>query len=420
MEIIQRNLENGLRVLYVPTASETVTVMVMSRVGSRFETKETNGIAHFLEHMLFKGTHKRPKARVIAEAIEGIGGDFNAFTAKDHTAYYAKVGSKHLEAAIDVISDIFLNATLPARELAKERGTIIEEIHMYEDLPMRSVVDVFEALLFGKDTPLGRTILGPQENIASIPRNKFLTFLREHYTIENSVVVIAGGLSVHTAHALTTKYFASVRKGTHSETSPFIPAQKKSRIAIKAKKTDQTHIVVGVPAFPHRHKDEHVLAVLSALLGGGMSSRLFSEVREKRGLAYYVRSYIETFSDTGYFGVRAGVSHRNAYDAVRIVLQELRKIARAPVTATELRKAKEYTKGTLALSLETSDALAAHIAFDAVVRDHLEPLEATYAHIERVTPADIQRVAKDIFKPEHVHLALVGPHAPQSFETLIS
>lgn len=405
-------LRNGLRVVLAPVAgAETVTVMVMSGTGSRFESKKENGMAHFLEHMVFKGTKKRPTAKIIAEELDGVGGMFNAFTSKDHTAYYAKIDKRHFQTAFNVVSDIFLNATLPSKEIERERGTIIEEINMYEDMPMRSVWDEYDQLLFGTDHPLGRTILGPKKNIRSFTRKEFADYFKRNYVAENSVVCIAGAFSKTKALRAARKTFENMRVGEVPEYAPYEHAQDAPRVHIKHKKTDQTHFMLGVPSYPNHHKDELVPEVIAAILGGGMSSRLFTEVRERRGLAYYVAAENDKYSDTGSLYMRAGVRNDSLLKAVGMTIKEVRKLTKTKVSAKELKKAKEYVKGTTALSLEATDSLARFAGYSTVVRGELKGLEYFNKAIDTVTAAQVQCVAKDLFTTKHLNLTVIGPHS---------
>lgn len=404
-------LKNGLRVILVPMReAATATVVVMSGTGSRYESSGENGLAHFLEHMFFKGTKKRPSARAISEELDAIGSVYNAFTAKERTAYYAKVSSHYLETALDVIGDIFLNSELPAKEISKERGAIIQEIDMYEDMPMRTVDNVFDALVFGKEHPLGRTILGPKENIRSFTRRNFTDYLERHYTPSNTVVCVAGSFASKRVLAKITREFGR-RKHTEPPTySPFSTPQDCARISIKEKKTDQTQLILGVAAYPYLHKDEYALEVLATILGGGMSSRLFLEVREKRGLAYSVHAWAEKYPDTGYFAVQAGVEHGKLEKTVQTILGEFRKVRRITVSSTELAKAKSYMKGTMALALETSDHVAENAASSLINLGRVRPLEEIIRGIDAVSTHDIIRVARDIFKTDALNLAIIGPH----------
>ncbi|MBI5644977.1 insulinase family protein [Candidatus Kaiserbacteria bacterium] len=404
-------LKNGLRVLLVPMSeNETATVVVMTGTGSRYENEQENGLAHFLEHMFFKGTEKRPSAKAVSEELDGVGALYNAFTAKERTAYYAKVRKEFLDTALDVISDIFLHSKLPAREIAKERGAIIQEIDMYEDMPMRTVDNVFDALIFGKEHPLGRTILGPKENIKKFTRKAFAAYLKRNYTPINTVVCIAGAFDEKKILSKIEKDFGVRPHGNPPDFISFTPEQKGARVAIKEKNTDQTHFILGVPAYPYLHKNEFALAVLSTLLGDGMSSRLFLEVREKRGLAYSVHTWIERYPDTGYFAIQAGVEHAKLEKTIETILMELKKIRRTAVPAEELTKAKSYIKGIMTLALETSDEIAQHAATSIINLGRVRPLQEILEEIERVSADDVRRVAKDIFKTESLNLAIIGPH----------
>ena len=411
MKYHTHTLSNGLRIVLAPMPeNRTATVIVMSGTGSRYENEHENGLAHFLEHMFFKGTKKRPSARAISEELDTIGSVYNAFTSKERTAYYAKVSSRYLETALDVISDIFLNSTLPNKEIMKERGAIIQEIDMYEDMPMRTVDNVFDALMFGREHPLGRTILGPKENIMRFSRKDFATYLKRNYTPLNTVVCVAGAFSKKKVLAKIKKDFGGLKHGNPPNFITFSSEQNAARVAIKEKKTDQTNLMIGVPAYPYLHKDEYALAVLSTILGGGMSSRLFLEVREKRGLAYSVHSFVERYPDTGYFGVQAGVEHAKLEKTVKTILAEFKKIKSVKVSNTELGKAKSYMKGNLALSLETSDEIAQFAATSMINLGRIRPLSEILEGIEAVSADDIERVARDILRTEKLNFAVLGPH----------
>lgn len=404
-------LSNGLRVVLVPMPqTSTATVVVMTGTGSRYETAAENGLAHFLEHMFFKGTKKRTSARAISEELDATGSVYNAFTAKDHTAYYAKVSSRYIDTALDVISDVFLNSTLPSKEIAKERGAIIQEIDMYEDMPMHTVNNVFDALIFGEKDPLGRTILGPKENIRAFAHKDFAAYLKRNYTPANTVVCVAGSFSKNKVLAKIKKEFGHLKHGNPPTHIPFVSTQDTPRIAIKEKKTDQTQLMLGVPAYPYLHKDEYALAVLATILGGGMSSRLFLEVREKRGLAYSVHASVERYPDTGYLAVQAGVEHAKLEKTISTILAEFHKIKREEVSTTELEKAKSYMKGTMTLALETSDAVAQHACTSLVALGKVRPLEEVIKAIDKVTAGDIQRVARNILRTESLNLGIIGPH----------
>lgn len=402
--------KNGFRVLLVPMPeSRTATVAIMTGTGSRYEDARENGLAHFLEHMFFKGTKKRPGAKVISEELDSIGAVYNAFTAKDRTAYWAKVSGNYLETALDVLSDVFLNSTLPNKEITKERGTIIQEIDMYEDMPMRTVDTVFDELLYGAAHPLGRSILGPKENIRSFKRKDFLAYLKRNYTPLNTVAVIAGSFNEKSTLAKLRRNFGTLPHGNPPDYIRFSFGAHGPRVAVKQKNTDQTHFMLGVPAYPYLHKDEYALAVLATILGGGMSSRLFTEVREKRGLAYSVSAWVERYPDTGAFLVQAGVEHTKLDKTIATILSEFRKAKRATPPARELEKAKRYLKGIMTLSLETSDEIAMHAATSILSIGRVRPLSEILAGVDAVRASDVLRVARDILTTNTLHLAVIGP-----------
>ncbi|MDB5238486.1 MAG: hypothetical protein JWM46_756 [Candidatus Kaiserbacteria bacterium] len=407
-------LSNGLRIILAPQASSnTATVMVMAGTGSRYEDPKENGLAHFLEHMFFKGTKKRTSARVISEELDAIGSVYNAFTSKERTAYYAKVSDIYIDTAIDVITDIFLHSTLPTKEITKERGAIIQEIDMYEDMPMRTIDNVFDALMFGTEHPLGRTILGPKENIRSFKRTDFSAYLKKNYSPSNTVVVIAGSFNCKKVLSKIRKEFGALKPTAAPTYLSFTHAQTSARVLIKHKKTDQTQLMLGVPAYPYGHRDEYALAVLATILGGGMSSRLFMEVREKRGLAYSVQAWVDKYPDVGSLVVQAGVEHAKLEKAVATILTEFKKITRNKVPAVELKKAQAYMKGTLTLSLETSDHIAENAATSLINTGRVQTLEEVLKQVDAVTVSDIQRVAKDILRTDGLNLAVIGPHTEE-------
>ncbi|PIR83576.1 hypothetical protein COU18_02735 [Candidatus Kaiserbacteria bacterium CG10_big_fil_rev_8_21_14_0_10_51_14] len=404
-------LSNGLRVVLAPMAdTKTATVIVMTGTGSRYENEHENGLAHFLEHMFFKGTKKRPSAKRISEELDSIGSVYNAFTSKERTAYYAKVSSRYLDTALDVITDVFLNSTLPTKEITKERGAVIQEIDMYEDMPMRTVDNVFDALFFGGEHPLGRTILGPKENIRSFTRKDFAAYLKRNYTPLNTVVCIAGSYNEKNVLTKIKKEFGGLTHGNPPNYISFSSEQDAPRVAIKEKKTDQTQLMIGVPAYPYLHKDEYALEVLATILGSGMSSRLFTEVREKRGLAYSVHAWAEKYPDTGYFVAQAGVEHAKLEKAVQTILAEFKKIKKQKVSPAEMNKAKSYMKGTMTLALETSDRVAENAATSIINLGRVRSLEEIIKGIDKVTAEDVERVARDIFRTSGLNLAIIGPH----------
>lgn len=410
MKFRKITLDNGLRVILAPmTETGTATVLVMTGVGSRFETRKENGIAHFLEHMMFKGTERRPTAFDISRELDSIGAEYNAFTSKEWTGYYAKVEAHHWETALDVVSDMFLHAKLDQDEIDRERGTIIQEINMYEDMPMRRVAELWEEHLYG-DTPLGWDIAGPKENIRTFTRNHFVRYMRRGYVSGNVVVGVAGNVDMKAVKKAVTDRFADVPQGIRPEFRKARDRQSAPAALIRRKKTDQTHFLLGVRAFDMYHPDRFALSVLSAVLGGGMSSRLFTEVRERRGLAYRVRTEVELFHDAGYFATQCGVEHENLEKTIAVILDEYRKIATERVGEEELRKAKEYIKGGMAMGLEGSDDVAEYLVTQEILRNEVVLPKDKVRAIESVTADDVLRVAQDIFRNDRLNLVVLGPH----------
>jgi len=413
-------LKNGLRILLIPMKdAQTATVLVMAGTGSRYETRENNGISHFLEHMFFKGTEKRPNTLAISEELDGVGGMYNAFTSKEYTGYWAKVGAKHAGTALDVISDIFLHAKLEAKEIEKERGTILQELNMYEDTPVRHVDDIFETLLYG-DTPLGWEIIGTKENIRTMKRTAFQEYLRSHYRPNNVVVCVAGKFSQKDVLAKIKQDFESLDGAETPEYLSLKETQEKPAILLQEKKTDQTHMILGVRAYDMFHRDRYVLSVLSTILGGNMSSRLFIQVRERRGLAYSVHTFVEQYQDVGYLAAQCGVEHENLEKTIKVIVDEYKKISKKLVSAKELRKAKEYIKGKIEMGLESSDEVASYFAEQELLRKEVTSPDIVMKRIDRVTSTDVLRVAKDIFRKNSLNLAVIGPHNDmQKFEKLM-
>ncbi len=423
-------LANGLRVITIPmTAVPSVTVLVIVAAGSRYESKDVNGIFHFLEHMAFKGTQTRPSSLAISEIIDGIGGEFNAFTSKDHTGYYIKAHNKHLELVFDVLSDMLLNSLLAEEEIAKERGVIIEEINMYQDTPMRKVSDLYEELLYG-DHPLGWEISGSVVNIKKITRADFLAYMERFYTPQNVAVTVAGsipagltGSGKNPSIELSEKWLGSWQR---RQSSQFIKAndnQTKPGLLVRYKKTEQAHLCIGVRAYALASPKRYALAVLSAILGGGMSSRLFIEVREKRGLAYYVRSSGEQYHDVGHFVTQAGVDVKRITDAIAVIIGQYQGIAnnQLPVTPQELRRAKEYLKGRLILELEDSRSVAGLYATQEILEGKIRTPKTILEQLEAVTQEEVAAVAKDIFVSKKLNLAVIGPFKDQHrFEKLLT
>ena len=351
-------LDNGLRVILAPQAgSLATTILVLVEAGSKYETKEINGLSHFLEHMCFKGTAKRPRQIDIATELEGLGSEYNAFTSQEYTGYYAKARREHLPKIFDVVADMYLNPTFPEGEIETERGVIIEEINMYEDLPQRKVGDVFMSLLYG-DQPAGWDVAGEKEIIRRLTRQDFIDYRGGHYKAEATVVAVAGAFDEREVLALIERTFADMPQGGKKGKLPVHEEQTEPAIKIQPKKSDQTHLVMGVRAFPVKDERRYAIMVLADVLGGGISSRLFQNVRSKLGAAYYVNADVDLYTDHGMFTAAAGIDHTKIEAVVSAIVGEFKKVAESEVPEAELEKSKEHLAGNLVMSLEGSDERA--------------------------------------------------------------
>ena len=422
MKYQRKVLKNGLRVITIPMPSfESATVMIMVGAGSRYETAKNNGISHFLEHMAFKGTTKRPNAQAIASLIDGIGGEFNAFTSKEVTGYYVKSAVTHVDLCLDILSDMLQNSKLDKDEIEREKGVILEEINLYEDTPSRKIGDIYEQLLYG-DTPMGWDIAGRKEVIKAITREDFLSYLQSLYSADNITVVVAGGIDSAKIEAQVEKYFGEMKSFDTLRYIPLVENQVKPDLYIKQKTTEQVHIAIGFRTVPIDSEEKHPLSVLAAILGGGMSSRLFSEVREKRGLAYYVRTNSEHYQDGGNIVSTAGLDPKRLEEGIEVIVAEYSKFAKgnANITEEELEKAKEYLKGHLVLELEDSRSVAGFYAQAELLEKRLETSEELIEKINAVTLADVEALVKKFFKEESLNLAIIGNFTDrQKFEKLL-
>lgn len=427
-------LSNGLRLVTVPMSSvKSATVLILVGTGSRYERRDNNGISHFLEHMVYKGTKRRPNPIDIPSEIEGIGGAWNAFTAKDHTGFYIKAANTHLEHIFDILADVLQHSLLKEEEIEKEKGVIVEEIHMYEDTPMQKVSEVYDELLYG-DVPMGWDIAGTPELVRSFNRKNFVDYWTKQYVPRNMVVAVTGGIE-----NVTMKQFSNdTKKGSVKnlaekylgkwegmESDKFDKVkilQSGARVKIKSKKTEQAHMCLGVPAYPLGHRDKYNVAVLTAILGGGASSRLFDEIREKRGLAYYCRAGSDQYPDVGSFVTQSGVVLSKIEEAIKVILEQFHLLAqnKRPVKKDELERAKELLKGHLILSLEDSRNVAGSYGTDELIEGKIRTEEEVIKKIDGVKAEDVVRVAKDLFKSDKLNLAVIGPYEDgEKFKNLL-
>ncbi len=404
-------LANGLRVITGSLeGTKAVTCLVLVKAGSRYETKDINGISHFLEHMFFKGAEKFKTAKAVSEAIDGVGGDFNAFTGKEYAGYYVKVASEQKLMALDVLSDMMLNARFDQVEIEKERGVIMEEFNMYQDTPMYQVAWNFERAIFG-DQPIGWDEVGTKDVIRALSREDFVKYKEMLYMPENMLVCIAGDIEHDEAVKLVEKYFPleKIKKGVSF--SAFDPSvMGADKITLQSKKTEQAHLVCGVLGLPAEHPDHYVLKVLASVLGGNMSSRMFSAVREEKGLAYYISTGTEDYMDTGIMFTRAGVDVNRITDAVKAIVMEYDKIRHVEISEAELKKGKEFLKGKLILSLEDSEEVAQMGARHELLYGKLRTYNDIAKEIDAVKVSDIKRVAAALLKDDSLYLSVIGPY----------
>ncbi|HLB60315.1 MAG TPA: pitrilysin family protein [Patescibacteria group bacterium] len=401
-------LPNGLRVVSVPMDTKSIAVLVLIGAGSRYEDKQENGIAHFLEHMMFKGTKNRPSALLLAQELEGMGAAYNAYTAKDQTGYWIKAAAHHKEKLLDILSDMTLHSLLSSEEIEREKGVITEEINMYEDMPIRKIGSIYEELLYG-DTPLGRDIAGTKETVLSFKRNDFTAYMDRFYRPNHAVVVIAGARGISQDEA--ERYFGAWQQQPVSSFDLQKESQSKPQIRINAKKTEQTHLCLGFRAFGLADPRRYVLGLLSVVLGGGMSSRLFHEVRERRGLAYYIRTSTSKYQDVGNLVAQAGIDHRKVEEAVKVIQEEYYKMSRknSGITDEELKRAKEFVKGHFILSLEDSHEVASLMAESLILEGRIRTPEEIISGIDAVNTEEVTLLAGELFTPGRINLAGIGP-----------
>lgn len=416
----KRKLKNGLRVITYPMkATGAVTVLVLVGTGSKYETKKVNGISHLLEHMAFKGTQRRPHTLDIAKELDRVGGIYNAFTSKEFTGFWVKVGKNHLSLALDVLSDMLFNSLFQKEEIEKEKKVIFEEINMLKDTPQDYVTELWEKLLYGEQ-PAGWMISGTKESVSQISRQDLVSYFRRQFTGRNAVVTVAGNFQEKEAICQIKSYFKAFKDKAPKPKRAVKEVQKSPQVLSQFKKTDQTHLCLGVRAFDLFDKRRYPLAVLATLLGGIMSSRLFIEVREKRGLGYYIKTSPQLYTDSGYLVTQAGVDNKRVELALEVILAEYKKLTQEKVAPQELQKAKENIKGKLYLNLETSDAWANFLAGQELLRKKISLPSQECAMIDKVGADDVLRVAREIFRPEKLNLALIGPFKEkQRFEKIL-
>lgn len=411
MKPILHKLKNGMKVVFVPQSGvESMTLLVMVKVGSRYETKKINGASHFVEHLMFKGTNRRASTEVISRELDGFGAAYNAYTDKDMTGYYIKMDAAKTEVAIDILHDILFHSKYDAEEIDRERGVIVEEINMYEDNPGMHIDDMLEEILFPGST-LGWNIAGPRDNIKKIKRHELIEFRDAYYIPQRIVIVVSGKILPGTLKMLE-KSFGAVKRGLGKDAAfkPFDqPTCLAKRLAFKDKQIEQVQLAFGFHGFRLADKNLPAAILLSVILGGSMSSRLFIQIRERRGLCYYIRAGHQAREDIGLFQVSAGLDKNRFHEAVKAIAQELKEVTAKGVTAEELQRAKDFIRGQTVLAFEDSSFQAGWYGKDWLFRNRLETPEERMRRFAQVTKQQVKAAAQKIFRAENIATAVIGP-----------
>lgn len=416
-------LKNGLQVIFVDTKTfPTLTTLLLVGAGSRYENEKNNGIAHFLEHMFYKGSKKYPNPKIISQIIEGMGGHWNAFTSKDYTGYYIKASTDHFQKIIDILSDILLNSLFEISEIEKEKGVIVEEINMYEDTPQRRIGEIFEGLMY-QNSPLGFDIAGNKKTVTSFDRNTFLDYMNSLYHPNNAVLVVAGGLgsTSYQKYIQTIEdKFGNWKPGVKSDFIKVKEIQFGSRVLVHHKKTEQAHFCLGFPTFGIDDNRRYVLNVLITILGGGASSKLFQEVREKKGLCYYIGTGAEQYFETGSIVTQAGVAKdiEKVKVAVRATLSEHENMINGLFSDEDVSRAKEMLKGRLLISMENSFNISHFFGNKKLLENKIETPEEIIEKILSVKKEEIVKLAKEIFDKNKLNFAIIGPFEQKDFQNL--
>jgi len=414
MKYTKKVLTNGLTIIEVPSHdAESVVVDFFVRTGSRSESPKENGISHFLEHFLFKGTKKYPSALAISSLIDAIGGEMNANTGKEHTQYYIKAASKHLPLIFEVLTDMIQNPLLDAAELEKEKGVIVEEINMYKDAPMYEIDNILEQTMWPKDA-LGRDIAGTKETVMKFSTAMFADYIQRHYQTPNMLLGISGKYSQKEFDGLVKKHWSGYPRKKYFGWDKAKDKQLRPRLKAQFKQTEQAHLSLGFKGFDYDDERNAAQSVLGVILGGGMSSRLFIEVREKRGLGYYVRASGSNYQDTGVFTIGSGVQVGKIEEAIKVISDEL-------IKEKELVKAKEYIKGKITLALEDNQARLDWYLSQAAFHSKTETPVQAFAKIDAVTAQDIKKIAGQLFRKNNLSLAVIGPYKKEAtFRPLVN
>ena len=414
MHFEKKTFENGLRAVVSPMAdTQAATLWVLFGTGSKYEKKDINGISHFLEHLFFKVTKSRPKPGQVNRELDRLGAHSNAFTSKEYTGYYVKAAAKHFDTALDIVSDILLEPLFKKEEIEKERGVILQEISMYEDDPRRQSYEVFEEPMYG-DQPAGWDTAGYPDTVKNITRGDIVHYKESHYLTSNAVVAVAGNVIAEETFEKIGNAFRKMERGEKIEKPKVREAQRAPQVRFKKKDVDQTHVRIGVRAYDMFDERRYALSVLQTILGGNWSSRLWTELREKLGLTYYAKASQEEYTDTGYLLASAGVPHQTLDKVAKKIVEIFHAAKTKGVSDKELDFAKEYIRGSMALQFESTDEVATFLAAQELFYGKIMTPEEILKKIEKVTKGDIMKVARDIFKPQNINLAAIGPEADEA------
>jgi predicted Zn-dependent peptidase len=403
-----RGLAGGAKLITAPMPERlSASLVLMFGGGSRLEDDRLAGVSHFIEHLFFKGTRTRPTSKEIADAIEGVGGFINASTDKELTAYWARVPAEHLELGLDVLFDIVSNSKLSVDDVERERMVILEELKGYQDQPQDYVLNLLEEIIW-PGHPLGRDIAGTEQSVARLTRDDILEYANAHYRLPNLVIGAAGALDEH-----RTLDIVSSRLTLPADPDGLLPAEAPGalsgpHVVVRRRRTEQAHICLGVRAFSYVHPDRYALDLLNTVLGEGMSSRLFLNIRERRGLAYDVHSFTQKHRDTGHLGVYLGVDPKKAVEAIEAVVAEMRNLCERDLGGEELQRAKEFTKGRLRLDLETTNGVAFWLTYQELLMGEIRSIEDELSLVDAVIAADIRRVANALLGAP-MQMAVIGP-----------
>ena len=402
-------IKNGLTLLTVPIDSaSSVTMSIFVKAGSRYEEARLSGVSHFLEHLHFKGTKKYPTAKKLSEVVDSIGGEFNAKTAKEHTQYYIRAAYERLPLVFDTLTEMLQRPLFDEREMEREKGVICEEINMYKDNPQIHVESLFEQALWPQ-TPLGRDISGEAKIIRSVRRKDILDYRDKFYRPANMIIAVAGHFDEEQLESMVERDWGHLNGKRTAVFEPINGKQTNPRCSIQNKITEQAHMIVGFKAYAYKSRQNFPLRILSTVLGGGMSSRLFIRIRERLGLAYYISTSLNNYLDTGNFMVQAGLKVSSAPQALEVILEELNKIRDQGITGWELTKAKEYMKGKIALAMEDPhEKLEWYLGQEAFV-GKIKTIKQAFAELDAVGAAEVKRVAENIIRNEGLTMALIGP-----------